>query len=259
MSKAELKTEENASPAIAVILYGVSDIGKPRAGVFKGPDALTARKAGAKLGLQALEVQPGQARNLLTKLPAGRLAATGQSVAPFVRKELYELVLAHASPDPSALQSIQPSRRRPQAWDDVKVGDVVLAQDDDPADGWWECVVVEKAGDILKLRWPRGSKGRPFQRHRNIVGLMYPGDTSSKAEVGKKKPRSLYPADWSKITAGKIVLAKEDGPCEQWWEAKVIEQDKDIFVLQWASHAALPAIRRSRHSLGLMHPAPKSR
>jgi hypothetical protein len=56
-----------------------------------------------------------------------------------------------------------------------------------------------------------------------------------------------------------IVLAKEDGPCEQWWEAKTIKLDKNVFTLQWRDRPDLSSIEWPRSSLGLVHPAPKAR
>jgi hypothetical protein len=71
-------------------------------------------------------------------------------------------------------------------------------------------------------------------------------------------PRARFPQDWAAIKVDQIVLAKEDGPCEQWWEAKAIKLNKDVFTLQWRDRPDLPPIERPRSSLGLVHPAPKA-
>ena len=73
------------------------------------------------------------------------------------------------------------------------------------------------------------------------------------------EPNTVYPRHWSVIGLNQIVLAKEDGPAEQWWEAKTIKLDKDVFTLEWRDHPHLPAIVRPRSALGLVHPAPKVR
>ena len=44
----------------AIIVFGVSAIGKPRAGIFKGTDIGAARKAATKLGLTVTDI-PDQA------------------------------------------------------------------------------------------------------------------------------------------------------------------------------------------------------
>ena len=63
----------------------------------------------------------------------------------------------------------------PKTWQDIAAGHVVIIQEDDPRDGWWEAIVVAATADMLSLRW-RASPGqrRPIARHRFSVGLLYP-------------------------------------------------------------------------------------
>ena len=70
---------------------------------------------------------------------------------------------------------------------------------------------------------------------------------------------SAYPQNWGGIGSGHIVLAKEDGPMQQWWEAKVIAQEGEAFTLEWRDHPGLPPIKRTRFGLALIHPNPKAR
>jgi hypothetical protein len=254
-----------------VILFGESPIGKPRAGTFKGSDVGPARKAAAKLGLAIADVGDQQGRTLAAKLPAGRIHGHGDGVVPFVGKELFAQLQVWARPStngtnatkPSSTQSLASGPRLPTSWDDIKIGDLVLAQDTDPADGWWQATVVERDGDLFKLRWPRSERGRPFQKHRVTLGLICPSDKQQSVQSGSKKssaePSSAFPKDWAAIGVGQIVLAKEDGPCQQWWEAKTVKVDKDLFTLQWRDQPNLPSIVRPRAGLGLMHPTPKTR
>ena len=96
-----------------------------------------------------------------------------------------------------------------------------------------------------------------------MLGLMCPneakadGKDDAKLDPKQSAGKSVYPANWSLLTVDQTVLAKEDGPMEQWWEAKIVKIDKDQFTLQWRDYPKLPQIARSRTSLGLMHPAPK--
>ena len=106
-------------------------------------------------------------------------------------------------------------------------------------------------------------RGRPIQKHRLTLALICPNDGVENGGIDSNKspdePRPRFPHDWAAIKVDQIVLAKEDGPCEQWWEAKTIKLDKDLFTLQWRDRPDLPSIERPRSSLGLMHPAPKVR
>ena len=255
-----------------IIVFGVSAIGKPRAGTFKGSDVSAARKAAAKLGLS---VARPHRRGWLSS------CRKGTSRPDWRRWRQYHPVHQQGPARPNQGLRDQRAKERPGAndgelptspeatprlprsWDDIKVGDRVLAQETDPLDGWWHVSVTEVNGDLFKLRWPSSGRGRPFQKHRTMLGLICPpesktdGKDDAKPDPKQSASKSIYPANWSTLTVDQTVLAKEDGPMEQWWEAKIVKIDKDHFTLQWRDYPKLPQIVRSRSSLGLMHPAPK--
>jgi hypothetical protein len=256
-----------------IIVFGVSAIGKPRAGTFKNSDVSPARKAATKLGFAVLDVADQAGLALAAKVPAGRIGSSGDNLIPFVTKDVHVQIKAfeaqsqkngHAKTSgEAAALSEGTSPHLPRTWQDIKVGDLVLAQDEDPADGWWQVTIIEAKGDLVKLRWPGTGRGRPLQKHRAVLGLICPDDDKTNTKDGAKpdpKPstgKSVYPVNWSTLTVEQTVLAKEDGPIEQWWEAKIVKVDKDQFTLQWRDYPKLPQIVRGRSSLGLMHPAPK--
>jgi len=264
---------KSATTQPAVIVFGVSAIGKPRAGTFKASDVPAARKAAAKLGFKVIDLTDETGLALAAKVPAGRIGGARDNIIPFVNKDLYAQITASEIKSQkngqgrtnggSAMSPEANPPRLPRSWDDIKAGDMVLAQEADPLDGWWQVIVTEANGDLFKLRWPGSGRGRPLQKHRATLGLICPNE--AKAD-GKGEPKldpkqlaakSVYPANWSVLAVDQTVLAKEDGPMEQWWEAKIVKIDKDQFTLQWRDYPKLPQIVRSRSSLGLMHPAPK--
>ena len=59
-------------PAVlpTVILFGLSPVGKPKAGSFKGTDVPAARKAAAKLGLSILDATDQAGLTLAARVPA---------------------------------------------------------------------------------------------------------------------------------------------------------------------------------------------
>src|SRR5580693_1080446 len=62
----------------------------------------------------------------------------------------------------------RPPRSAPQLprnWQEISVGDLVLARQD-PEDGWYETIVVEVANDMLTLRWRDYPRQRRFACHR---------------------------------------------------------------------------------------------
>ncbi len=95
---------------------------------------------------------------------------------------------------------------------------------------------------------------RPFSRHKVNLGLLHPAgkpDLSFKAD-----PTSKYPVSWAAIAAKHTVLAKEDGPMEQWWEAAVTAMKGDAATLTWRDYPTLPELHRPRASLALIYPGP---
>ena len=96
-----------------------------------------------------------------------------------------------------------------------------------------------------------------------MLGLICPNESNTdgkdeaKPDPKQSPGKSVCPANWSMLTVDQTALAKEDGPVEQFWEAKIVKIDKDQLTLQWRDYPKLPQIVRCRSSLGLMHPAPK--
>jgi hypothetical protein len=274
-------TKPNSQPATVkpiVVLYGMSD-GKGRAGVFKGPDIEPALKAAGLLKFSVLAGESDEARKLARELPPGRIQAKGQNIAPFVRRDLFERLAAiaqkergsggegpgkdEAGVDSGGLAETG-KPRLPTDWTDIKRGDLVLAQGKDPAEGWWQVIVVDVTGDLIKLRWPDEPRGRPVLKPRLALGLMFAGDPgkpfpSNVKSNSKDGPVAAYPNNWGEIGVGHVVLAKEDGPMQQFWEAKITSQEGDLFTLAWRDHPKLPPVTRQRLELALVHPNPKAR
>jgi hypothetical protein len=271
-------------PIAQVVLFGLDDNGKPKAARFSEPQADIATKAAAQLKLRVLAVSNANIAELAARLPSGRVHANGKGFIPTIRRDLYSKLL-QASGEPSGTQStttnasnqaaLKLPSKQPQNWAEIAPGHFVIIQDDDPKDGWWEAIVVGVAADMLSLRWRAASRGRPVARHRNNVALMHPetvnpsveksapatkgGQSNPKkgGEATASTPKSAYPRDWTEIRLDHVVLAREDGPLSQWWEALVISQQDDTFTLRWRDYADLPTITRPRQELALLHASSK--
>ena len=110
-------------------------------------------------------------------------------------------------------------------------------------------------------------------KHRLSVGLMFPDQpspTENQAKParpnGHKKAadstpgpqdKSPYSQSWDELGPDKLVLAREDGPLGQWWEAIIVSRQDDTFTLRWRDYVDLPTIVRPRQQLALLHPADK--
>jgi hypothetical protein len=194
-----MPTDRVASEQSDIVLFGLDETGKPRAARFSGEHTDLAAKAAGLMSLTICCVNSAELVTIAQQLPAGRIHANGRGLVPNVRRDLYDKLIAAsgattmsdsdnqgtgkpvdnptgtsapnsdpASPAPSVLEGY------PRDWDDVNVGHLVIAREG-AVSGWWEAVVVDRAGDLLTLRW-RDFPGYPkFVQHRTAVALLKPG------------------------------------------------------------------------------------
>jgi hypothetical protein len=288
MSK-KTNQSKRPTPTPAVVLFGIDEANKPHAAYFDEAHVELATKAAGLMGLNVLKVANHEQAKIACSLPAGRIYANGRGFVPYVRKDLYSKVTELAGTQathqlrgpqsiastegPSSGSSVErqpanPAGRRagpglPRHWDDIDVGHLVIAPEDNRKDdGWWQAIVVEKNGDMFTLRWQAFPHQKKILRHRLNIGLMYPGAddrgslTQPTAASSSATSSPEYPKTWDDIAADSLVLAKEEGPMEAWWDAIVIEQNGDAFTLRWRDYPHLPAIVRHRLNLSLLNPNP---
>jgi hypothetical protein len=62
---------------------------------------------------------------------------------------------------------------RPDSWDNIQVGNLVIAHES-PEDGWWEAIVVAVENDQLLLRWRDYPRQPCVRRSRFEVALLPP-------------------------------------------------------------------------------------
>jgi hypothetical protein len=185
-------TQIPPSPA-PVVLFGLDSRGKPKAARFTKNLAGLAIKAATQLHLKVLTSTDPTVAAIAARLPVGRVYATGRTFVPFVRRDLYDKLLAAApngnvhqpaapppngatgSPGPKPPGSVP---NLPRSWEEITLGDLILVQDS-LEEGWYEGVVVDADGDMLTLRWRDYPRERRVTRHRTRLGLLYPGHKSA--------------------------------------------------------------------------------
>ena len=144
-------------------------------------------KAATQLQLNVLASNDPKVAEIAARLPVGRVHATGRTFVPFIRRDLYDKLVAaaangnaHPTSPPNGSSGASGSTpggsapHLPQNWREIGVGDLVVAQEG-PEDGWYEAIVVEANGDMLTLRWRDYPRERRIVRHRLRLGLLYPG------------------------------------------------------------------------------------
>lgn len=189
-----MDTNPNApsEPPLAVVVLGHDEAGRPHASTFTPEEAALATRAASLMAFKVLPVTEAVAP-LAAKLPKGRLFSSGKGFVPFVKAETFEALakcgglVTPTPPDPSELPSPKPKRgkkaaaeaplepvRRPATWEDVQVGDLVLASEG-VAKGWWEVEVLEDRGDDqFVVRWWDWPDEAPFPRRRDQLALTPP-------------------------------------------------------------------------------------
>src|SRR3954454_11853806 len=141
----------------AVIVFGRNAYGIPQAAWFPASEADLATRAARMMGLRVLKAEDETHRALAARLRQGQVYAADQTFAPAVVREVFDALselarsLGAASPLDVTAESAAPTTR-PASWDDIRVGNLVIAQES-PEDGWWEAVVVALEGETLVLRW----------------------------------------------------------------------------------------------------------
>jgi hypothetical protein len=162
----------------SLILLGFDEAGKPRAARFAGAHSELATKAAGLMGLTVFPVT-ADVSELAKKLPAGRLYANGNGFVPTIRRNLFAKLIEAAGITEASLQQHAPSQpEMPEAspalnWDEIDVGKLVLAKVG-PGDGWWEAVVIERADDMMTLRWRDFPKDPAITRERTALALLNP-------------------------------------------------------------------------------------
>jgi hypothetical protein len=210
------KANQSRSPVASpmpVVLFGIDSRGKPKAARFGKQHAGLALKAATQLQPQVLASNDPKIADLASRLPVGRVHATGRTFVPFIRRDLYDQLVAAASNE--AAHSDPPSNgasgasgstpggsapHLPKDWQRIGVGDLVVANYSRD-EGWYEAIVVQVDGDMLTLRWRDYPRERRFVQHRDRVALLCPSDQPT-----------AQPAGQSKACAGTAAIAAEKGP-----------------------------------------------
>ena len=82
-----------------------------------------------------------------------------------------ETLAKQAGTDPGVIRNEASSR--PESWEAIRVGDLVIAHES-PEDGWWEAIVVAVENDQLLLRWRDYPRQPCVRRSRLEVALLPP-------------------------------------------------------------------------------------
>jgi hypothetical protein len=174
------KANGSQPPSKTIVLFGLSDDGKPQAGVFPEAKSSVVKKAAKQLRLKAVRLSAKQLAALGTEIPPGRLYANRRSIIPTVKRDVHEKLIQFAKSvggagedrGSSGNQSMPPPAGFPQDWASIAPGHQVIVQCSLP-DGWWECIVIKREGEMLTVRYRDYPKEDPFTVHYGAVALQW--------------------------------------------------------------------------------------
>jgi hypothetical protein len=183
-AKAKHAAPAPSTPA-PVVLFGIDSRGKPKGARFGKEHASLAIKAASQLHLKVLASDDPKVSEIAARLPVGRVHGNGRTFVPFIRRDLYDKLVA-AAPNGNAQSSSPPQSgssgasgptsggtppKLPKNWQEIGIGDLVIAHET-PVEGWWEAIVEKRDGDMLTLAWRDYPKQPKVVRHRAAVALI---------------------------------------------------------------------------------------
>jgi hypothetical protein len=192
-----------------LVVFGRDGAGKPRSSWFDALSADLAIKAADLMEMRVLKVETEEQRAVARQLAPGRVLASGRVFTPFTRATVFSKIVefarsanghdierptdrafisaakgnASGSPEPQGLASqaagpgpgyaaSSATSPRPQDWDEIGLGSLVLALDSS-TEGWFEALVIGINGEALTLKW-RDYAEPTFVRRRNQLALLPP-------------------------------------------------------------------------------------
>lgn len=192
------------------VILGLDSEGKAHASRFPASEREAVERAAGLMALSLLAVSDPAMMPTVFELPEGRIYATGRGLVPFVKRELYDRLVALLPPaavapevpaepapteavpetapetapvaDPPPAVEPSPPAAPPDHWAAIQVGSVVLVNQVESDNGWWTCEVLSIGKDPgrLKVRWKESPEEPSFFVNRAAVAIMPGGVTPPK-------------------------------------------------------------------------------
>ena len=172
-AKSNHSTPTKIGPA-PLVLFGLDSRGKSKAARFGKEHADLAIKAASQLALQVLACQDPELAEIAARLPVGRVHATGRTFVPFIRRDLYDKLLAAAGngnlAQPPATAGQRSERQRCRVAATGVISPSCRAIGRRSASGIWSS--FRKSGGRLV----RGHRRRSYWRHVHVaLARLAPG------------------------------------------------------------------------------------
>ncbi|MDW9970412.1 hypothetical protein GOB98_10475 [Sinorhizobium meliloti] len=194
-SKAKATMAQGREPKF--VMVGLDDQGKPHASWFAEDDGDAAAVAADLMDMALIGVSNEELAAIANNLPRGKLFESGKAFVPFVKRTTYDQLAKYldddylkaaaarveaaaaaasaAADDYAKASKGEVPARQPEDWSKLLVGDLVLAREGDPEEGWFEAIVVAQAAeDRFRLRWRDWPDLPTFTRTITDIALLHP-------------------------------------------------------------------------------------
>jgi hypothetical protein len=175
----------------ALIVFGKRPRKQPRAAWFSAADAAVARWIAHRYGLSTLKATTRVTNELSNPIGEWQLVPQGQPMVPTVKLDTFDQLLALADEaratgeatneaiDEGGAPAEVTAQQREAAkalWGSLAIGSLVLAQEDDPARGWWEAIILAMHQDICTLCWRDHPDDGLVRRESRHLAILHPSD-----------------------------------------------------------------------------------
>ena len=148
-----VKKPTAANDQKVLFVYGYGDDAWPRAAAFTEPDVKLATKAARALNLSTFVAPAADVKAILKTVRSGNVYASGNGFAPKITPKRFADLMAGLKLTPPEPPVEAPEPKLPASWLTISIGELVLAESDDPnVGGYWPTIVEAIDGDILSLR-----------------------------------------------------------------------------------------------------------
>ena len=274
--------DQQTSGSTAVVVFGLDENGKPKAGRFPEKQAAVARKAARSLTLAICNLTRPKLIELAAQIPVGRIHAQGKAFIPYIKRELFDQLAAAATPvSASAASKAAPSVSAAPAKAKPKVY-IALGFDErhiphgarfvDPDEDRLIKVAGELKLNLYELRsaalialaesLPLGKLGstgpgsvpkiKQILYSEIVSGISDQDDAVPRGKMeGFLPARTGLPKSWEDIAVGHLVIAQEC-PAYGWAEAIVIDRKDKVLTLRYLDYSKLPRFYREIRAVALL-------
>ncbi|WP_445220471.1 hypothetical protein ACKWRH_10635 [Bradyrhizobium sp. Pa8] len=280
----KLKSSKQDAPSTsAIIVFGLDENGKPKAGRFPKQHATMARKAARSLKLVACNVDRPSLVEIVAKIPTGRVHSTGRAFLPYIKQALYDELSAAARPARSkaaAATKVHPTKamdpKRQRKVFIVLGFDETLkprgAKFQDPDEDRLIKLSTEAKLNLYELRTTASislSESLPVGKlpltglltlpeirqsvySEVIVDLADEPDAVPRGKIQSPLPEQKgSPENWDVIEPGHLVIAQES-PEYGWAEAIVVGRKDGLLALRYRDYPKLPQFFRPCRAVALL-------